>query len=203
MVLYDNTNEVIRWFNDGGDNKFRYDYDLNNDSIVFDVGGYEGNWAKKINTLYEPNLYIFEPVNKYYESISKNFYNNKNVKIYNFGLSNENKKIKINLLEDGSSIFLDSSNSETINLINIVDFINQNGIEIIDLLKLNIEGSEYDVLEHLISKGNIKNIKNIQVQFHNFVENSIERRDKIREILKNTHKETYCYDFVWENWVIK
>lgn len=203
MEVYDNSSEVRRWFSDGGDNKFRYNYDLNKDSIVFDVGGYEGNWSEKINKLYEPNLFIFEPVIKYYNLITKNFNDNKNVKIHNFGLSNESKKIKINLLDDGSSIFLGSSNREEIDLIDIVDFINQNNIEKVDLLKLNIEGSEYDVLEHLISKDKIKNIKNIQVQFHSFVKNSIERRNKIRDILKNTHKETYCYNFVWENWTVK
>lgn len=203
MELYDNSNEVRRWFADGGDKKFRYNYNLNNDSIVFDVGGYEGSWSENINNLYKPKLYVFEPVVKYYDLIVKNFDKNQNVKVYNFGLSDKDGKIKINLLEDGSSIFLESLNNEEVYLVDIIDFMNQNDIKTIDLLKLNIEGSEYDVLEHLINKNVIKNIKNIQVQFHNFVDNSIERREKIREVLKNSHKETYCYNFVWENWSIK
>ena len=41
-------NEFDRWFNDGGDLRYRYNYDLNNESIVFDVGGYEGNFSQKI-----------------------------------------------------------------------------------------------------------------------------------------------------------
>ena len=39
----------------------------------------------------------------------------------------------------------------------------------IDLLKINIEGGEYEVLENLIENDLIKNIDNIQIQFHDFV----------------------------------
>lgn len=202
MVKYDNSNDVRRWFIDGGDSRFRYDYPLNNNSVVFDVGGYEGSWAENINKKFKPNLYIFEPVKKYFDLIQTKFTNEDNVKVYNLGLSDSNKDLEINLLNDGSSIFIKSQNTETIKLVDIVTFMEENDINTIDLLKLNIEGSEYELLEHLIRKNKIKNIKNIQVQFHDFVDYAIDRRDRIREFLSKTHKETYCYNFVWENWTI-
>ena len=68
------------------------------------------------------------------------------------------------------------------------------------MIKINIEGSEYDLLEHLIETYFIANIGNIQVQFHNFIDNAKERMRNIQTNLAKTHKLTYQYEFVWENW---
>jgi len=63
-----------------------------------------------------------------------------------------------------------------------------------------IEGGEYDLLEHLIKTKYIKRIKNLQVQFHDFVDQAQERMDNIQKELSKTHQLTYQYLFVWENW---
>ena len=36
---------VAQWYADGGDARFRVDYDLDAGSVVLDLGGYEGQWA--------------------------------------------------------------------------------------------------------------------------------------------------------------
>ena len=46
------------------------------------------------------------------------------------------------------------------------------------LMKINIEGGEYDLLEELLDENMIKQIVNLQVQFHDFVERSDERMKK-------------------------
>ena len=76
----------------------------------------------------------------------------------------------------------------------------KHNIKKIDLITINIEGSEYDLLEHLIETGFVKNIGNIQIQFHNFVPNATERMHSIQNNLAKTHKLTYQSEFVWENW---
>ena len=69
-----------------------------------------------------------------------------------------------------------------------------------DLLKLNIEGGEFSVLEALLDRDLVKKIGNIQVQFHGCIPDAAARRDKIRERLAATHHLTYDAPFVWENW---
>ena len=54
-------------------------------------------------------------------------------------------------------------------MISFEEFVNKNNILNIDYLKLNIEGSEYELLDHIIDTGFIKNINHIQIRFHNFV----------------------------------
>lgn len=70
-------------------------------------------------------------------------------------------------------------------------------------MKINIEGSEYELLDSLIKTGNIKRIRNLQIQFHSWIDDSSLKRENIRIKLCNTHYETYCFPFIWENWTLK
>ena len=86
----------------------------------------------------------------------------------------------------------------------ITDFIKINKINHVDLIKINIEGGEYEVLETLLNNNMISIFKNIQVQFHDFiVENAKERMNAIQKKIALTHELTYQYEFVWENWKLK
>ena len=191
------------WIRDNGDGTHRLNYNLNPQSIVIDAGGYKGEWAEEINQRYGCKVYIFEPVEKYYSIIEERFRNNSYVKIFKKGVSNSNSKIKIFDSEDSSSVYWGEGNSEEIELINFSNFLSEEGINSVDLLKVNIEGGEYDLLEGIINRGDQTKIKNIQVQFHRFVKGCVERRSKIREELSKTHSLTYDYEFIWENWQLK
>jgi len=199
-------NIIKKWFEDNGDFTHRINYDLNSASIVFDIGGYEGTWSEEIYNKYNCNLYIFEPIKKYYDLIYHKFNKFNNIKIYNFGFSNKDEEIKIYHSNDSSSIykkFINFHDIENIKLKNFCKFLINENIKKIDLMKINIEGCEYDLLDHIIQNNLHLNIKNIQIQFHDFVVDSKSRRDYIREKLKKSHNLTYDYEFVWENWELK
>lgn len=194
---------TIPWFVINGDRTFRLNYDLNENSIVFDLGGYEGQWASDIFSKYCCYVHIFEPVKKFSNSIKKRFINNSKIIVHQFGLSEENKVAKIAVDKNSSSVFKKGCALENITLFKAIDFMQKNNIYNIDLMKINIEGGEYDLLDHLILTDFIKNIKNIQIQFHDFVANSEQRMLIIQNNLTKSHNLTYQYPFVWENWKIK
>ena len=153
---------------------------------------------------YGSNIYIFEPVYEFYSKTKIKFSNNDKIKSYNFGLAGEDKTVPINLLDNSSSVYLNGENSKMIELKSIVDFIKDNDIRQIDLIKINIEGGEYELLESLIDNNCVGIFKNIQVQFHDFIiENAKQRMESIQRKLSETHEITYQYEFVWENWKIK
>jgi hypothetical protein len=79
----------------------------------------------------------------------------------------------------------------------------EHGIERIDLLKVNIEGGEYELLEHLIATGDIRKVRKLQVQFHDFVPDAIPRRARILQGLAQTHAQHWNFHFVWEEWGLK
>ena len=192
------------WFKINGDKTLRLNYDLSQSSIVFDLGGYKGNFAQEIYNRYLCKIFIFEPVKSFYKIIDNKFKNIPKVTAYPFGLANNDKELFISNSEDASSVFIDSDGSEKIKLKSILTFINDNKITHVDLIKINIEGGEYEVLESLLSSGMIPIFKNLQIQFHDFIiDNANERMENIQAQLAKTHKITYQYKFVWENWEIK
>lgn len=195
---------VKPWLAINGDQYLRLNYELNSRSVVFDIGGYKGEFATSIFCKYNSHVYVFEPVKDYFAVIEDKFSHNDKVIPYNFGLGGIEEDIQITLQGDSSSIFLEGGKKETIKVKSITNFIKSNNIKNIDLMKINIEGGEYDLLETLLSGDEIKIVKNIQVQFHDFLINDAnEKMTKLQEKLALTHDLTYQYEFVWENWKLK
>ena len=191
------------WFRDQGDKSLRLNYDLNENSTVFDLGGYEGQWTSDIFSKYGCSVHVFEPVADFAERIADRFRPNKRISVHNYGLASENKTVRLALSQDGSSAFKDGEHFTEIKLIKALDFFSGHNISQIDLMKINIEGGEYELLEHLIESGFIMNVRNVQVQFHDFVPDAERRMRQIQRKLENTHRLTYQYLFVWENWTLK
>jgi FkbM family methyltransferase len=190
----------IAWFSARGDENLRLNYELSENSIVFDLGGYKGEWSSKIFSRYQCQIHIFEPVQEFADIIKKRFAHNDKVVLHRFGLGCETKRANICISSDASSLFKGDGELEEISLVKGIDFIKDNNIGKVDLMKINIEGAEYDLIEHLIDANFIRNIMNLQVQFHDVVPGAVERSAKLREVLQKTHYLTYQYEFVWENW---
>jgi FkbM family methyltransferase len=192
-----------KWVQDKGDSQLRLAYDLNASSVVFDIGGYQGDFASALYQRYQCPIYIFEPVVDFYQMCEKRFSGNTKIKCLNYGLSNVDSEICISRDGDASSTTRKTSShlKEKIALKDVVTALENLHVHAIDLLKINIEGGEYDVLPRLIEAGFIKNIRFLQIQFHDFIPNSVEMRKKIRAQLSATHQEQWNYPFVWESWV--
>jgi FkbM family methyltransferase len=190
-----------RWFRDHGDTTLRLNYPLSSDSIVFDVGAYRGDWSQAIMKRYHCNLFIFEPVPDFCQMLWSKFKDNLKAHVIMAGLYDHTGQQEITLGADRSSIFYEVSIQKIkIDVIDIAEFVAQNRISRIDLIKINIEGAEYRLLDRMIEQKVVQICTNIQVQFHLFYPNAVQLRDQIRAKLEKTHKLTYDYPFVWENW---
>jgi len=189
---------VEAWRSDRGDATLRQDYDLSGKSLVLDLGGYQGQWASDIYARYRCAIHIFEPVPQFAEAIKARFARNPSITVHAAALGPTDCEARIALNDDGSHL---AANGGVPVLVKRADtFIDSLGAPAIDLVKINIEGAEYDLLEHLLNTGHILQINNLQIQFHRFVPNAVMRRDNIRKKMSTTHELTYEYEFVWENW---
>jgi FkbM family methyltransferase len=193
------------WVRDNAKNQYRLDYpELNKDSIVIDCGGYKGEWAQKIHSKYGCNVLIFEPIEEFYSEITRKFDHEEKVRVFKLGVSANGESFNISLADDSSSMHNTSSGDHVqVETVNLLHFLNNLDIKKVDLIKLNIEGSEYEILEDILDNGKSHLFSNIQVQFHRFIEDCYERRAKIGERLSKTHTKTYDYEFIWENWKMK
>lgn len=195
-----NIAELHRFRSVDGNNTLRVLYPLDKSSQVFDLGGYHGEWTAQIHGLYGCEIHVFEPIPELYENIKQKFKDSSNIKVFNFGLSDRNAELKISLANDGSSFYLDGPNKVDARVVAITDYLHDNSISNVDLIKINIEGDEYPLLESLLGTGLISVFDNIQVQFHANIAGAVDKRNSIRARLAETHYLTYDYEFVWENW---
>lgn len=194
---------IRRWYADEADRRLRYMYPLNPQSVVFDVGGYRGDFAAEISQRYDCVIYIFEPVANFHSLCAARFQGKDKVFCLPFGLSDKDQTLPISVAADASGLYNpkhSSSPTEMIPLKAMVGVMEELSIRQIDLLKINIEGGEYPLLEHLLDSGLMPKIQHLQVQFHDFAESAVGRRSHIREKLSRTHSQDWCYPFVWESW---
>lgn len=195
---------VHQFYSDGGEKVLRYQYDLAPDSIVLDLGGYVGDWADQINTRYDCIVHVFEPVPGFAALCRKRFLARPKVVVHEFGLGKDSHTEVIVLSENASSsISLRSkTDDDTVNarIDDIVDWLSSEAIAKIDLIKINIEGGEFDLLDRMIEADIVTKCRDIQVQFHDFYPDAASRMAAIQSRLAETHRTTYQYPFVWENW---
>ncbi len=193
-------NDYHCWYTQSGQ-YLRIDYTLDSNSVVFDLGGNQGDWTASIASNYCCNIYVFEPVFEFYQHLQKRFSHNNKIKIFHFGLAERTTQLPISVNNDASTIFREVGPSkQTITLKRAFDFFKEHGIEQIDLMKINIEGGEYDLLEHLIDTNFIAHISNIQIQFHDFIPDAESRMENIQSMLRKSHHLTYQFRFGFENW---
>jgi FkbM family methyltransferase len=178
----------------------------NPNPIIFDVGGYKGDFSDLIlKTIPGAKIFIFEPAYLFYKVLVKKYIDNENIKIFNFALSGHTLKKKISYDDDKSSIYDSSilSPGELVDVISITDFLEQNQIKQVHLIKINIEGDEYDLLNDLINKSKIDVFDQMLIQFHYYkFENYINFKNLRLSILK-THDEYYNLNFVWSKYILK
>ena len=54
--------QYYKWVKDEGDSKLQLNYELDEKSIFFELGGFDGTYTKLILQKFNPQSYIFEPV---------------------------------------------------------------------------------------------------------------------------------------------
>jgi FkbM family methyltransferase len=122
------------------------------DFICFDVGANIGYYSLLFASLaHRGKVYAFEPVPLCYQFLMLNVHINnfKNVNAYNIALGQEKKKQKFFIASDSafSSLIKPSNKPIDIEMNTLDNFVNENGINKIDILKIDVESAEKFVLE--------------------------------------------------------
>ena len=159
-------------------NFYSYLEKIPDDAICIDVGSNLGMYSETLLE-FKPNVFIhmFEPIKNYYDySINKLEKYNKNIKINNFGLSNNNEVKNIfmdtvdNCKNPGWNTFITEKAQqgmilEKTNLCTLNDYCKDNNITKIDFIKIDTEGYEAFVLE-----GFLKTLKNMEKKPYMYIE---------------------------------
>ena len=120
-------------------------------AIVLDVGANIGYYTVMMSKLVgnKGKIFAFEPTKHFLETLRRNLavHHVKNVEVLNFGLSNLDREMTIDIGPSSATLhsplgFDKVISNETIRLFTLVDFVREHGITRIDFIKIDIDGHE-------------------------------------------------------------
>lgn len=157
-----------KWFEVDGDNTLALDWPLDENSHVWEIGGYEGRWAKQIFDKYHSHITIFEPQLWAAFKIQELFKEEKDIDLRPYGLWVKNEIIPIgNYGTDGASVFYDDGReSKQLGVFREIHNEIWNYPHYINLMLMNVEGAEWTLLPAMIEQRTILTFRNFWCQFH-------------------------------------
>ncbi len=180
-------------------------HSLGPDSIVLDVGAYTGQWAEKILQSYQCRVYAFEPNPQTFVQLAEKSKQFPGLETLNYGLGGESMTAEITLRGLGSTVFdsreVDRSSArEQATILSVDEAWDSLALDRVKLMKINIEGAEFDLLERMIESELLDKVDCFMIQFHEWHPGAHLRRRRIRRVLARTHQLDWDYHFVWEKW---
>jgi FkbM family methyltransferase len=159
---------------------------FNDELVIIDLGACRGEFIEKINEMFNVKKAILVEANptNYSKLIRRN-----NYILYNNAISDINGS-SIIFYEDekspynGSYVFnYFSGKPHDIKTITLEQIFIDNNIDYVDILKVDIEGAEYDLLNS-ISDEIYSKIKQLTIEFHDFIDSSYKQKtnDIIRKL---------------------
>lgn len=181
----------------------RLDYPLDAQSVVFDVGGFDGSWAADIHCRFGCYVEVFEPVAGFAAVAQRRFALNDRVRVHPFGLAGAERDVQVAIdgVSSSAVIARNTDTAEQVHLRSATAVISELAANGIDLMKINIEGGEFELLATLIDAHVVSDIRFLQIQFHEDAPGATGRRDEIRRRLSGSHTLMWEFPWVWESWM--
>ena len=188
LVHVDTRNYIeYKIFSEGGyedyiSNLIKHYYRCN--TAFLDIGANIGIHSLSVASIKDSRVYAFEPIDFIQAKLKKNIKlnNYSNIQVIPVALSNEPKEIRtsfsVNSSNQGTFSMIDENSGENyIKCIKGDDFVSDNKIDNISVIKIDVEGFEYSVLDGL--RQTI--LKQRPVMFFEFDSNYIDRDRKTAE----------------------
>jgi FkbM family methyltransferase len=150
-----------------------YDKFITDDmQTVIDIGANVGLFSNYISWKENVKLiHAIEPASKPFNELKKQFYYYNHVKCHKIGIHYNSGKLPMKINNESSILntFLNVDSStdhiEEINTYTLPQFISMIGLDVVDLIKMDIEGLEYEVLNSM-NDSQILKCKNWLIEYH-------------------------------------
>lgn len=180
-----------------------YDHPFTPDSLVMDVGGFEGQFTHLITQRFDCHVHVYEPVPEFFNGLVRRFADNPKIKLWPVALGDSNRRVAFGIKGSMTGEFCGVPNStEGVPMRDFIEVVD-NLPKTPDLLALNCEGGEFQILEYAIESGLINTLPAIQVQPHATVHDFQARWDRIMGCMARTHVVLFDAPWCWVGFALK
>ena len=186
---------------------------IDKNSIILDIGANVGN-ISSVFSRYSCQVHSFEPTKTTFDILNNRFRLKDNVTCYNKACGTKNELVKLyhHELSNYNEIFWSDGNSllpsktnvniddyELVECIDLSEFIfNITKNRCVDFVKMDIEGAEIEVINHLIDTDAINNINYLICEIHDKKNKFLEESTKV---LKQRVKSNGLERKIFFNWI--
>lgn len=186
-------NVSTKWFEDKGDETVALNWPIGPESLVWEIGGFEGRWARQMVDKFHCKMEIFEPQLWAVQRMEEKFKGLPNIQIHPFGLWVMDDHLSMFKYEtDGCSILGEGETGLRATFVDVWGWRFERPD--VDVCLMNIEGSEFFLLPYMIGMGMMKHFQYFWCQFHpGLVSHGNERYNEIYKGLSRTHDKIWDY----------
>ena len=193
-------------------------YEMPDNSVCLDCGANQGFFTDLILSL-NGYCYAFEPNKVLLKLLSQKYREKENVELFPYAISDSEGFVDFKLSSNLNTSFLDFTESGSISLdhypypeieipevhyqvpkVRLVDFLQNEVFKKhgeVYILKMDIEGAEFETLEDIIHSGVYKNIKYLFCETHaRFFNDGNERLHKLETLIKENNITNIFLDWV-------
>ena len=202
LTLTGKSSDASKWFLFNRD-KLIFDIKLKQEGLVLDIGSYLGEYTKRVlGKNPKMTFWLYEPIPSYFNACVNKFINRENVVVYQTAVSADGRDFQMQIdglrSRQGSNTSSEGVPVDSVSIQEIFDSVSE-----IELLKMNIEGMEYECLEQLVRTNTLIKAKFLLIQFHNCEKDSQERRNALRMAIARDFNNIYTFEWIWELWIRK
>lgn len=205
LVLREGRTENSLWFFFNRESKIDK-IKIDSEGTVLDIGCFKGEFTKKL-LRQNPWLKVemFEPYGPYVKKAMQKVKQGTNVKVHQLAVTGDGRQqvftamgLRTKQVLLGSDELTNTFHADSIEMSELI--LSRSPIS---LLKINIEGMEYECFESIAGTQLLQSVKMILIQFHNFSEDHPQRRSGVQALFANTHSPIFIHDWKWELWELQ
>lgn len=202
LILRGGQSDAARWFLFNRE-KLKYEMNFKSNGLILDIGSYVGEYTKKLlDKNPKMTFWLYEPIPEYYRACLVRFKDRENVSVYQKAVSADGRDIRMQIdgLRSRQELKTNDEVLEfaSINIQEIFDSVSE-----IELLKMNIEGMEYECLNQLILSNSLIKANYLLIQFHNFESEAEKKRNLVIKAIEEDFTNVFTFEWIWELWIRK
>lgn len=186
-------------------NEASFTWPLTQDSIVVELGGYQGRWTLEMSRRYHSRIYTFEPQPWAYKKLRMVTIDLPNVKAFKTALGLGDGTFPMGSWGNDGCSFLKPEDGVAAmgegEMRNISSMLGWLGLTHIDLMMMNIEGYEFPLIPYLFDTGLMPHaIERLVVQFHLFADPTGAQYYAIRQRIEQDYRILFDYGTTLVAW---